>query len=317
MTTLKAPKIDGVSLVASRDSISAKHIDPIIEINANYAAIMPFGFIRSMDEPEIVYNTSRQWFGESKLGAKQSIEALHKRGIKTMLKPHIWMRGEFTGHIKMDTEAHWKRLETSYSAFILDFAEVAQETHCDILCIGTELEQFIAHRPQFWRDLIAEIKTVYKGKLTYAANWDEFKRTPFWDALDYIGVDAYFPVSDSQTPTVEECIKGWKQHKPIIKALSEQFGKPIIFTEFGYRSVDYSGKEPWKSDRSMNRVNMKAQVNTTKALFDTFWQEDWFAGGFIWKWFNNHDRVGGLENSQFTPQNKPVEAIIKEYYSKD
>jgi hypothetical protein len=36
------------------------------------------------------------------------------------------------------------------------------------------------NRPKYWQELILEIRKVYKGKLTYAANWDEFKRVPFW-----------------------------------------------------------------------------------------------------------------------------------------
>jgi hypothetical protein len=315
MTIVKTPKINGVSFVASRDSISEKHIQPVLNINANYAAIMPFGFIRNKENPEIIYNTDRQWFGESRPGAKQYIEELQKHHVKVMMKPHIWMRGEFTGHMKMDSEVLWKQLEQSYTEFILDFAELAQETNVDILCIGTELEQFVVNRPDYWLELIKKIKTVYKGKLTYAANWDEFKRTPFWDKLDYIGVDAYFPVSDSQTPTVDECLKGWQEHKSVIKGISEQFDKPVLFTEFGYRSVDYSAKEPWRSDRYEDEANLEAQNNTTEALFKTFWQEDWFAGGFVWKWFHNYERAGGKDNNQFTPQNKPVETIIKETYS--
>jgi len=317
MTTIKPLKVNGVSFVAARDSITDIHIKPVVNINANYAAIMPYGFFRDMDNPKIIYNTDRQWFGESKPGAKQYIEALRNQGIKVMMKPHIWIgRGTFTGHVKMSSKEKWKEFEASYTRFILEFAVLAQETNAEILCIGTELEQFVVNRPEYWNDLIKEIKKVYKGKLTYAANWDEFKRTPFWGQLDYIGVDAYFPVSDSQTPSVEECLEGWMEHKTVINEVSKQFNKPVLFTEFGYRSVDFSGKEPWKSDRYKDPANFNAQNNTTKALFETFWEEDWFAGGFIWKWFHNHEKSGGENDNQFTPQNKPVEAIIKDYYSR-
>ena len=312
----KSPKINGVSFVASRDSISDVHIKPVININANFAAVMPYGFIRDLENPEVFYNTDRQWFGESLLGVKQYIEALHKQDVKVMMKPHIWIgRGDFTGHVKMTSEEKWKQFEISYSKFILDFAQLAEETNAEILCIGTELEQFIVNRPEYWNDLINKIKTIYKGKLTYAANWDEFKRTPFWDKLDYIGVDAYFPISNKQTPTVEDSKNGWIEHKEVIKTLSGKHDKPILFTEFGYRSVDYTGKEPWRSERSMGELNLQAQANTTQALFETFWDEEWFAGGFIWKWFINDERAGGPENHMFTPQNKPVEAIIKNNYS--
>lgn len=310
-------KVNGVSFVASRDSISIKHIEPVMTVNANYVAIMPFGFIRDLKHPEILYNTEKQWFGESVKGVNQYIETFKKQNIKVMMKPQIWIwHGEYTGHLKMENDADWKLLEDSYANFILDFAKVAQDSDADILCIGTELEQFIINRPEFWNTLILNIKKVYKGKLTYAANWDEFKSTPFWSQLDYIGVDAYFPVSDTKTPSVEECEAGWQTHKVVIKSIADQYDKPVLFTEFGYRSVDYTGKEPWKSDRSMKGVNFEGQNNTTTALFNTFWNEEWFAGGFVWKWFVNHNDVGGAENTMFTPQNKPVEGIIKKYFSK-
>ena len=315
MTSPKKDKINGVSFVASRDSIDQKHIDPIIDLNANYAAVMPFGFIRDLQHPEVIFNTDRQWFGETKTGAKQYIETLKKGHIKVMMKPQIWVwRGEFTGMIQMKTEEEWQQLENTYSNFILEYAQVAQDTHAELFCIGTELETFVAKRPEFWNQLIDNIKTVYKGKLTYAANWNEYTKAPFWSQLDYIGIDAYFPLSDKQTPTVEECKEGWKTHKAEIKAYAEKFNKPILFTEFGYRSVDYAAKAPWKDDREMDTVNFEAQLNAAHALFDEFWKEDWFAGGFIWKWFHNHEKAGGENDTQFTPQNKPVEEIVRKYY---
>lgn len=313
--TGQVAKINGVSFVASRDTINHTHIKPLVNINANYAAVMPFGFIRDLSKPEIIFNTQRQWFGETKLGAKQYIETLQKSDIKIMLKPQIWIsHSEFTGYIKMTNETDWNVLEHSYSKFILEFAQLAQDMHVDMFCIGTELEQFIANRPKYWNLLIQKIKTIYKGKLTYAANWDEFKSTPFWNQLDYIGIDAYFPVSDDKTPTVESCLLGWQTHKNTIKSFYRKFNKTILFTEFGYRSVNFTAKAPWMSDRSMTQVNLEAQTNATKALFKTFWNENWFAGGFIWKWYHNHDNAGGENNSRFTPQNKPVETIIKNQY---
>jgi hypothetical protein len=235
-----------------------------------------------------------------------------------MIKPQIWVwRGEFTGNIKMTTEESWKELEVSYAEFILEYAQLAEELNAEIFCIGTELESFIKHRPDYWTELIAQIKTKYSGKLTYAANWDEYQRTPFWDQLDFVGIDAYFPVSAMQTPTVEDCIKGWEKHKKTLKTFSEKLDRPILFTEYGYRSVDYTGKEPWRYDRSMTSINLEGQNNATQALYKSVWNEDWFAGGYLWKWFINHDKVGGVDNNQFTPQNKPVEAIIRTHYRLD
>ncbi|WP_299228360.1 glycoside hydrolase TIM-barrel-like domain-containing protein [uncultured Psychroserpens sp.] len=311
-------KINGLSFVASSDVINETHTRPVVNIGANYAAIMPFGFIRKLNNPKIVHNTSGQWFGETRAGAKQYISELRKKNIKIMVKPQIWVwGGAFTGYIKMTNEEDWRTLEDSYSEFILEYANLAQETKAELLCIGTELENFVKARPKYWANLIKKIKAVYKGKLTYAANWDEFKHTPFWADLDYIGVDAYFPVSDNKTPSVEDCKTGWQKHKTIIKSISERFNKPILFTEYGYRSMDYTGKEPWESDHTITSLNFEGQTNATQALFEEFWDETWFAGGFIWKWFHKYKESGGKNNNQFTPQNKPVEAIIKTFYKSD
>ncbi len=311
-------KIDGVSFVASPNAAEQRHVDPVVDVAANYAAIMPFGFIRDIETPQIVFDTDRQWFGETKAGAGQYIDLLHTNNISVMLKPQIWIwRGEFTGYLKMKTEEDWKQLEESYTKFIINYAELAAEKRVDLFCIGTELEQFIVNRPAYWLKLISEIKKIYKGKLTYAANWDEYKRVPFWSELDYIGVDAYFPISDSQTPTVEEAKIGWQQWKDELKGVSEREKRKIIFAEYGYRSVDFAGKEPWRSDRDMTEVNLEAQSNLTQALFSEIYPEDWYAGGFIWKWFIDHSKSGGNENAQFTPQNKPVEVVIKTHYGEN
>lgn len=312
---VRSNKMKGISFVASRDTVQQYHIAPLLKLNANYAAIMPFGFLKTLEHPEIIYNTDRQWFGETRNGAKQYIDLLHQNNIKVLVKPQIWVwRGEFTGYLKMTSEEDWKLLEDSYRSFIMEYASLAAEANVDLFCIGTELEQFVLHRPAFWETLITEIKGVYNGKLTYAANWDEYKRVPFWKQLDYIGIDAYFPISEHKTPTVEEAKVGWRPWKQELKLFSETEQKQIIFTEYGYRSVDFSGKEPWVSDREMKDVNLEAQTNLTQALFEEVWSESWFAGGFLWKWHMKHPEVGGPANSQYTPQNKPVEATITMQY---
>ena len=232
-----------------------------------------------------------------------------------MFKPHLWLVNGWRSNITLNSEDDWGEWFKNYRKNILHYAKLAEASNTELLCIGTELRTSIKQQPQAWLKLIEEIKTVYSGQLTYAANWDEYKRIPFWNELDYIGIDAYFPVSDSKTPTLEECLTNWEPHKQIIYNISNAHNKPILFTEFGYRSVDYSGKEPWKSDRNMTQVNLKAQSVTTQALFNTFWEEDWFVGGFVWKWYHDYKNAGGENNARFTPQNKPAESIIKKQYS--
>lgn len=315
MSPPSAKKINGVSFVGTRDTLHTTHIVPLKSIHVNYTALMPFGFIRDQSNPEIIFNTERQWFGEKVTGVRQYVEMLRNNNIEIMLKPQIWIRrGEFTGHLTMSTEAAWQQLEDSYETFILEYAQLAEELNIKLFCIGTELEQFILNRPNYWKDLITKIKQVYKGQLTYAANWDEYQKTPFWQELDYIGVNGYFPLTAEQTPGVDSCKQALHKWKIEMEAFSQLHAKPVVFTEFGYRSVDFGARQPWRSDRDMTAVNLEAQTNATVAFFETFWNEDWVSGGFIWKWFPNHANSGGLDDSRFTPQNKPAEAVIKEQY---
>lgn len=310
----QSKKINGISFVAAPEAISTKDIDPVVKINANYAAIMPFGYIRDLDAADVFYNTDRQWYGETRAGVKQYINELQAHHIKVMVKPQLWVwQGEFTGFIEMKSEADWKKFEAGYEKFILEFAEVAQEAQAEIYCIGTELHKFVAARPAFWKQLIQKVKAIYKGKITYAENWDSYAKVPFWKDIDFIGIDAYFPLSETKTPTLEVLQEAWQPHKMKIKELSVSTNKKILFTEYGYRSMDYTAKEPWDSSRS-DAVNLKAQKIALQAIYNEFWNEEWFAGGFLWKWFHNYKEVGGLKNSRFTIQNKPAEAVVRQQY---
>lgn len=313
---VQSQKVNGISFVASHATIDTKHVQPVLAVNGNYVALMPFGFIRELKNPNVKYNSKRQWFGETRKGLEHYAKEFKNSNVKVMVKPQIWVaRGLYTGYIDMDSEEHWKILEDSYTKFILDYADIAAKMNAEILCIGTELEKFVAKRPKYWNQLILKIKKIYTGKLTYAANWDEFKRVPFWSQLDYIGVDAYFPLSDKKTPTVAEFENGWKRHKEEIERIQQKYKKPILFTEYGYRSVDFTGKKPWESNRVIGGVNLVAQKNATQAIYNQFWKEDWFAGGFLWKWFHNHQESGGQDDNRFTPQNKPTENLIKKLYA--
>lgn len=315
-SSAKFHKVNGVSFVSSGEEASQQHIDPVLKVQANYAAIMPFGFISGGNSPDLVFDSDRQWFGERREGVEQYIQKMHQNKVSVMVKPQIWIhRGEFTGNLKMLTERDWIQFESAYEAFILLYAELAEETQSDIFCIGTELKTFINERPDFWNNLVQKVRNVYHGEITYAANWDEYVKTPFWSQLDYIGVNAYFPLCEQEDPTIETLTNGWQPWKTKMRDLSEELDKPILFTEFGYRSMDFTGKKPWLVDRNQTNVNLEAQARATQVLFDEFWTESWFAGGFVWKWFMQHDEVGGHQDNRFTPQNKPAESVIRKQYS--
>lgn len=310
-----AAKMPGVSMVASNDFIQAKDFDSLQTINAKWVALIPFA-LGYWDSSALVYNHPNQWKGESLEGMEHAINLANQKGLKVMLKPQIWFwGGHFTGHFSLRTEANWRRFEANYTNYILDYANLAEKMKVPLFCIGTELGFFIERRPHVWDKLIDDVREVYSGKLVYAANWDSYKKVRFWSKIDFIGIDAYFPVSEELTPTVETCEVSWRRIKKDLKEHAARNQRPILFTEYGYCSIDFAGKEPWNPPNTGD-INMEAQVNAYKALYESVWNEPWFAGGFLWKWYENDGNAGGATHKRFTPQNKPVEKVIAEFYGK-
>lgn len=306
-------KVNGLSWVSSNMVVDASHIQPVVDVHANYTALIPFAFMPELNSTEIQYNVSQQWWGETEEGIRKTAQLLADRNVKRLLKPQIWvLGGKFVGFINMDSESDWETFEASYRDYILFYANIAEDEDIEMFCIGTEMKTMVLERPDFWVKLIEDVKKVYHGKLTYAANWDSYMNPKFWKQLDYIGIDAYFPLSDQKTPTVEELENAWNPIAKDIEHISKKEGKSVLFTEFGYRSVDYTALEPWEGNH--NTVNHQAQINALQALFNTFWDESWFKGGFLWKWYDNHSTAGGEDNTRFTIQNKPAEEVVSQWY---
>ena len=234
--------------------------------------------------------------------------------MKVMLKPHVWVLGEgWTGDYKVEGEENWKSWESDYKSYILHHASLAESLGVELFCVGTEYRMPARERPAFWRNLIAGVRKVYNGKITYASNWDNYNKIAWWDAVDYVGVDAYFPLTEEEDPGVEAIKAGWISLRSDLEAFSKKWGRKILFTEYGYQSANGGAGKHWEVDKSWENTNMDLQSDAYKALYESLWDEDWFSGGFLWKW---HLTSWGAEanKTRFTPQGKPAEKIIAKWY---
>jgi len=317
---LPREKMKGITLVAPPRPFNENPMTPMTEVGADWVAVIPYGFC-SGEKTKVHFNTTRQWWGERPIGAKETIRLAKEQNMKVLLKPQIWMHDGWIGSLDFDSDENWKKWEDSYTDYILTFAKIADTMDVELFCIGTEVKVSVQKREAYWRGLIKEVRKVYKGKITYAANWDEYPDVPFWDDIDIIGVDTYFPLSDSKTPTVEELIKAWK---PILKKLRRFYkktGKPIAFTEYGYMSIDGCAYKNWEIEnkRMQIPVNQQAQANAIDALFEVFWKEEWWAGGFLWKWYSDYKGDGQGRRAKFravdyTPQGKIAEDVLRKWF---
>jgi hypothetical protein len=309
-------KINGVSLEAPPRIIDVNALRPIKEVNANWIAITPYAFSRP-GNPEVTFNYPRQWWGEREEGAVATINYAKELGLKVMLKPHVWVRGDgWAGDFAFDNETDWRQWEENYREYIISYAKVADSLNVEMLCIGTEFRKAAVQRPDLWRSLAKEIRTFYDGDITYAANWDNYQNINFWDDMDYIGVDAYFPLSEQKNPGVDHLKQQWQPVKQDLRQYAKTIGKPMLFTEFGYESIDFAADGHWKHERNVTPLNLQAQANAYQGLFRALWDEPWFAGGFVWKWHARHGQSGAPDNKRFTPQNKPAEETIRSWFGR-
>ncbi|MGB3467952.1 MAG: hypothetical protein WBA74_21885, partial [Cyclobacteriaceae bacterium] len=310
-------KINGVNFVSTRSAIDSADVIPIVNIKGNFLAAIPYGFING-NRSTVYYDTDRQWYGETVAGTVNIVQEAQKQGLQVMIKPHIWVGGQgWAGDFELSGEENWREWERQFDAYILTYAKLADSLDVEIFCMATEFRKVVQKRPQYWQKLITKIRKVYSGQLTYAANWDNYQEVTFWDQLDFIGIDAYFPLVHEPTPSVDQLKKEWQTIHSELRSLSEKHGKKILFTEYGYQSVDLGAGKHWEIDLRSGPVNEEVQANAYEALYEVFWAEKWFAGGFLWKWYPNHQRAGGPDNKRFTPQNKLAEEVITTYYGKN
>lgn len=302
----------GMNLVAPVSELRSKTLNELKDNNVNAVSLIPYAFV-NMDNASVNYNNKRQWWGEKTEGIVASTKMAHNYKMTVMLKPHLWVNHNFyTGNLDFASEEEWTKWESEYERYILDFAVLAQTEKIELFCFGTELGNSVNKRPAYWKQLIKKIKKIYTGKLTYAANWDDFDKVPFWDDLDYIGIDAYFPLSDAANPSVKELNTAWEKHIKKMEVLQKKSNKKIIFTEFGYRNSDFAAEAPWTETK--NNINNIAQANAYQALFESMTKKTWFLGGFAWKWYADDYYKNKRNNVDYTPQDKPAAAIIKKWY---
>lgn len=249
-----------------------------------------------------------------------AIQTAHSLGMKVMIKPHLDLvdtsSGSWRGEIACINEPDWQVWFESYRDFVLHYAKMSQEQNVDLFCIGTELSYVSTIRREMWENIVIKpVREVYKGPITYAANWDvEYMHVAFWDLLDYVGIDAYFPLSDEQTPNLEDIKKGWDKWVKEMEAFQKKVDKPIIFPEVGYCSADGCAIMPWEQQAGM-KVNLRLQADCYEALLQTFWDKEWFYGVYWWLW-GTDIRFGGHNNRGFTPQNKLAQKVVESWYSK-
>lgn len=270
-------------------------LDLLAGLGVDWVSIHPYARIhRDGRVPYRSLDPAPEWL-------TRPVREAHARGMKVMIKPHLayWGSGfSWRGAIAFADLEAWARFFAAYTGWVRDLARVTAAA--DAFVVGTELDRTVSH-DEAWREVVAQVRSVHGGKLTYGANWDAFEDVPFWDTLDAVGVQAYFPVAKGVAPEqvdADGLDRGWDPWLARLRSLSERTGKPVVFTELGYDCSPYAADAPWDPPEGDVAMGARVQERALDAAFRAIDREPCLVGAFLWKWFPGEVARGDFRLSE-------------------
>lgn len=251
-----------------------------------------------------------------------AISHAHERGIKVCLKPMVNCRDgawraqiEFPDGDMIGRDIYWSKWFASYTAFLLHYAEIAEDTGCEMFCLGCEMLG-TERKETYWRELIAKVREVYHGPLVYNTNHGKEDRVAWFDAIDYIGTSAYYPVASCPGDSLENMTAAWEEIRDRLKPLSKKLGKKVIFMEIGCRSAKGCAMMPWDFSHKEFPMDEDEQANFYDSCLSVFTKEDWFAGFFWWDWstiiYTSPEKAAA--DTGFNIHLKKAEEVLRRWY---
>lgn len=313
---------------------SARQLDVLAKEGANFVALTAFAFQRTAASdglvgygPDALSGNLLRDRSMNDDDVRLEVKNAHQRGLRVALKPHLWAgdfgSGEWHGTIRQNSPAEHARWWASYRAYILSQAALAQSANADMLVLGTEMVKMTSDVDPVqaraidaeWRGLISDVRAVFGGSLSYAAHWDkEAFAITFWDALDAIGISAYFPLDAPDDADVDALARAWAPHKDKLAALaSAHKDKPLVFLELGFRAVKGTHRTPWATDAGVadNDAQARAYEATARALADA----PWWRGALLWKSFTDPDLADeGGDGTSYSFIGRPAGAVIRTWF---
>lgn len=251
-----------------------------------------------------------------------TIKHFHDNGVKVCLKPMINSKDgvwraliNFPDETMFNEDSYWSKWFASYKAYMLHYAELARRTGCEMLCIGCEMLG-TERKEEYWRDLIAHIRNVYEGPLVYNTNHGKEEMAKWYDAIDYLGTSAYYPVASSAGVSVADMEKEWEKIGERLDGLSKKLGKKIIFMEIGCRSAAGCAVIPWDFTHKEYPYSEEEQAAFFESSMKVMSKYDWFMGYFWWDWSTHiyHTREEAAVDTGFNIHLKKAETVIKDWY---
>lgn len=280
------------------------------DLGADSVSVMPFAYQWYPDQPQLRY-LNQHPSSETDIGTLHAARRAHALDFRVLWKPHIWISFDsWPGDIVMSSEADWNTWFQDYRRYILHHAVLAQWSGSELFSIGVELGQTV-HRETQWRRLIEDVRRVYRGHVTYAGNWwADYDQVPFWDALDVIGVDAYFPLSNDPEASPQTLREGARQAADNLRRFADSHARPMLFTETGFAARRGAWVQPHEEGGELSEED---QRQAYEAWLDVLGKPSWLRGIYVWKAFS-HARAEGGDRPDFRFLGRPAEAEVQRYF---
>lgn len=295
---------------------SEELLDELQRMGVNWISITPFGRIWSLDSTEILLDFEAP-YEDNRAAVARMITQARARGMNVLLIPHLWVETEgWRGEIDPGSAQGWQDYQASYRRFVLSWAQVAAEAGAQAFSIGVECKSWSGRFGDYWASLIRDVRSRFDGLLTYSSNWDEVESVLFWDQLDLIGVNAFYPLADHPQATYGEYVEGARRAAAALKQTADVLQMPVVFVEVGYTTRRDAAVEPWLWPDDMQDVviDEHEQARALAAVFQAFLPERWFTGFFVWRYYASLDDVSQEAIWGFSPHGKAAEGVLRQVF---
>ncbi len=288
-------------------------------LGATWVSLTPFGRTWDLKPTGIDLTFWKRRSEENRANVLRAIRQAHAQGLRVFLVPHLWVEtGGWRALIDPGDDAAWARWTDAYRSFLLAWAEVAAAGHVEMLSVGVELRSWVTTaRAASMLAIIADVRRVYPGLLTYSANWDDVGDTAILGALDLIGINAFYPLAEREGASPAELAEGGRKVAASIEALARDVGKPVVLTEVGYTTRPNPAVKPWEWPDGMKdvKVDERAQAEAYRALLAPFLDARWCAGFFVWRFYADPDDVSQEAEWGFSPRGKLAELVMRDAFT--